>query len=113
MNWTREYDRLIAERAEGFSLVRGGEPETVLIDCGDSPNYMPLPHYSTDETAALRAVLAWIMRDRDRREARIYLRHDGDYVELYESLNRAGSCPAPTLAEALVWALLKAVGGGE
>lgn len=111
MCWTRENDRLIAERAEGFSLVSGGEPETVLIDCGDSPNYMPLPHYSTDETASLRAVRAWIMQDRDRREARIYFGRDGYFIELREPLNVIGSCHAPTLAAALAWALMWAIKG--
>ncbi len=128
--WSRANDRVIAEKCEGLKLQYSVDVEDYLYEGSPSTEtgdriWFAAPSYSTDLAAVFRASEAWRKQDDDvdrtitissavermdlpfRVEASENYR-DGENYE-WRTFNGSGD----TYAEALAWALYKAVGGAE
>ena len=114
MTWTREHDRILAEKCEGFKVRRWDElpiaqqhydycPDELFI--GESIHDR-LPHYLTDIAACIRAAEGWVMQN----DGRYYLLMSDCYsnkkiwrprsAELHDRISRE-VWKATTLHEAL------------
>lgn len=116
-DWTREHDRLIAEKIEG-EVIYTGHPNKTRVDGGYILNdpagvdimysdCSPIPHYNTDIAACVRAAeklrkttgKMWIIESADdRRDLRSFANIcEGEKVGVMEYQD--------TPVEALAWAL--------
>jgi len=112
-NWTRAHDAWIAEKCEGRKILgpgvmyhdeRGGE--------AGWHEEVPIPHYSTDPAAAIRAAEAWRKKGEGRT---VKIEWDGQDVKAGLG-DRVGGwhqwfSPSDQCASALAWALYRATGG--
>jgi hypothetical protein len=62
MTWTREHDRVIAEKCEGWTHVEGGSA-TAMRDASGALRF--LPKYNTELLSVVRAAEAWRKKDED------------------------------------------------
>jgi hypothetical protein len=115
MTWTRENDRIIAEKCEGLRVVVDGDGYWVTDDRG---KWEPLPKYREYLPHTVQAAEAWRKGDQNNR----YWVLESAYVEENKSHAVAhqinASCPdqffdgySPAPAAALAHALYQAVTG--
>jgi len=104
MTWTREHDRILAEKCEGWTHVEGGS-QTAMRD--GACVFRFLPSYHQDLVAVVRAAEAW-RKQRDGRYWRHGVSEQGDewaevgiFGEWYSAINPAA------LAHALYQAVSK------
>jgi len=62
MTWTREHDRVLAEKCEGWAHVEGGSA-TAMRDASGALRF--LPKYNTELLSVVRAAEAWRVKDED------------------------------------------------
>jgi hypothetical protein len=113
MTWTREHDRVIAEKCEGLRVLEyNGEPLVEIVP----GTWRPLYNYSAYLPDTVRAAEAWRKGDIGMRTWLIESPHN--YQEESHSIVQQGYSPdavfhgyGPTPAAALAHALYQAVTG--
>lgn len=104
-NWSREHDRLIAERCEEITEFVDDKYQGLSFydhesDEGFGPGIVPVPEYNTDIAACIRAAEAWRVQKQGRHYI-IYSAAGGQsqYIVLLERGDVVGR--AKTMHEAL------------
>lgn len=100
INWTRQHDAWLAEKCEGKDWK------------------LPfVPDYQNDQTNALRAAKAWVVKDPSMRCVVITLGGVDTYAKAVDYKKRCGLesalAASPTLAAAVAEALYRVTGGTE
>lgn len=112
MEWSREKDRIIAEKCEGWTHVEGGSA-TAMRDASGALRF--LPKYNTELLSVVRAAEAWRKQDENARNWSIVSPEYGDTVmrgTCYNGRNpnwRTKNCYDAQPAAALAHALYQAV----
>lgn len=118
MTWTREHDRIIAEKCEGDTVRNFDGYRREEID-GENQriSWLPIDDYSTDLDAVIRAAEAWRKGDENARNWSIVSPEYGDTVMrgfVYNGRHpdwRTQSAYSEQPAAALAHALYQAVTG--
>jgi hypothetical protein len=119
--WLREYDALIAERADGrsvFWLPFPGKQDPhwirVTKDGRDAGWYDPIPHYEKDLLSIARAQESWRAQDVDHRSYGVETDTDGLGFKAWciDSDGKRHIAYAPTESAARALALLRALKEG-
>jgi len=112
-NWTREHDRFIAEKAEGWTLKEVA-PGYFLRTAPEIPGISDgVPKYDTDVASIIRAVEDWRMIDKalDMWQVVVVDRHFRAAIR--SASGHTSIADGPTIAAALAWAMYRALGGPE
>lgn len=118
MTWTREHDRIIAEKCEGYTVRNfDGYRREEIDGANQRIAWLPIDDYSTDLPAVVRAAEAWRKQDENARSWSINSPEYRDTVmrgTVYNGRNpnwRTKHCYDEQPAAALAHALYQAVTG--
>ena len=104
-NWSRDHDRILAERCEGMRFIERG--------FAGGPLLPEPPRYDTDIAACFRAAEAW--RKRNPSERKWAIDSPWGVLDNFEAGAREGwnekrwTAAGATPADAIAWALYEAV----